>query len=68
MKAKKLFAGILISSILLSTASGCAKKTKTKSGLATIDKDNGNDAIFELVSGKSAKSKSDDEDLKKAYS
>ena len=68
MKAKKLIACILTSSLLLSTGTGCAKKTKTKSGLTTIDKGNGRDAIFELVSGKSAKSKTDDEELKKAYS
>ena len=68
MKAKKLIACVLTSSLLLTMGTGCAKKTKTKSNIATIDKDSSETAIFELASGKSAKGKTTDEDLKRAYS
>lgn len=68
MRAKKLSAVILISSILLSMGPGCSKKSKTDSGIATIKGNGSGDAVYELVSSKNSRSKSKDEELKKAYS
>ena len=68
MRTRKFLAGILISSMLLSMGSGCAKKSKTVSEVGTIEKKSSGNEIFELASAKDAKSKSSDEELKKAYS
>jgi len=68
MKAKKLIACILTSSLLLSTGTGCGKKN-TSSSLKTVKQNHSETAIFELAQGRSgAADKTSDEDLKKAYS
>ncbi|MBO4687894.1 MAG: serpin family protein [Clostridiales bacterium] len=68
MKSKRLFAGILISSMLLSMGTGCSKKSADSPSVETIEQKASGNAIYELVSAKSAKEKSSDEDLQKAYS
>lgn len=70
MRSRQLFAGILISSILLSMGTGCSKKTKskTKSNIAMLDQASGENAIYDQVASKKTKGKSNDEELKKAYS
>lgn len=68
MKVKKLIATTLTASLLLATATGCSKGTKSKSNIETIKQDNSNTAIYELASSKSYKNKSSDEKLKRAYS
>ena len=66
MKSKQFFAGILISSILLTAASGCTKKSKPASDISTIEQKSSGNAIYELASGNS--SKTDDAELQRAYS
>ena len=68
MRLKQLFAGILISSFLLSTGSGCSKKTKSRSNIATIDQAGNGNAIYELASVKNGKTEASKEELKEAYS
>ena len=68
MKSRQLFAGIMISSILLSMGTGCSKKTKTKSQIATLDQASNGNALYDQISSKSYEGKTKDEKLKKAYS
>lgn len=68
MRSRQLLAGILISSILLSMGTGCSKKSKSKSNIATLDQASGENAIYDQVASKSSKGKTSDEELKKAYS
>ena len=66
MKSKQFFAGILISSFLLTAASGCMEKSKPITDIATIEQKSSGTAIYELASGNS--SKTDEEERKRAYS
>jgi serpin B len=47
---------------------GCSKKSKSKSNIATLDQASGENAIYDQVASKSSKGKTSDEELKKAYS
>ncbi|MBP5417724.1 MAG: serpin family protein [Clostridiales bacterium] len=79
MKTKKIVAGLMTTSILLSMGTGCAKKTnggssfgsnnkKSNIPVTTIARENGQQAVFELATAMSGKESMSQDELNMAYS
>ena len=79
MKTKKIVAGLMTTSILLSMGTGCAKKTnggsafgsnnkKSSIPVTSVKRDNGQQAVFELATAMSGKESMSQEELNMAYS
>lgn len=79
MKTKKIVAGLMTTSILLSMGTGCAKKTNGRSAfgsnnkkssipVTSVKRDNGQQAVFELATAMSGKESMSQEELNMAYS
>jgi len=72
MRMKKQIAMVLIAALLLAVPAGCSKKSGSSSGKANTDiktkeRDNGNEAVFELAQAKDGKESLDTDALNDAY-
>ncbi|MBR5425876.1 MAG: serpin family protein [Clostridiales bacterium] len=82
MKMRKIVTGLLTTSMLLSMGTGCAKKSSTGRsafgrnnnasnnlpGPATVERKNGQEAVFELASAMIGKENKSQDELNRAYS
>lgn len=72
MRMKKRIAMVLIAALLLAVPAGCSKKSGSSSGKAnpdikTKERDNGNEAVFELAQAKDGKESLDTDAMNDAY-
>ncbi len=72
MRMKKLIAIVLAATLLWCIPAGCSKKTDSSSGkeisdIKTKERENGNEAVFELAEAKSGKTSLDTDKLNDAY-